>query len=110
MGTRSSESPFNDSHRPSPSLSPAEALGGPPQRLPIPTPPGRGRGVRLLGDVLQHPVPGAAAGQRLPVPTLRPQGAALEPPAAQPAGRDQAPRRRREPPNIWTLRDKLILD
>ena len=54
------------------------------------------RSVWLLRDVLQHPVPAAAAGQRLPVPPLPPRGAELGLQAAQPAGRDPAARRWRE--------------
>ena len=62
------------------------------------------RSLWLLSNELQHPVPGAAAGQRLPVQTLWARRAALGVPAAQPAGRDSAARRWRE----WIRSDHTL--
>lgn len=83
-------------------LSSEETLGGTRQQFLCPATMGQ-CSIWLLSDVLQHPVSGAAAGQRLPVPTLRPWNSALEPPAAQLAGWDQAARRWCEPIRIAVL-------
>lgn len=83
-------------------LSSEEMLGGTSQQFLCPATMGQ-CSIWLLSDVLQHPVSGAAAGQRLPVPTLRPWNSALEPPAAQLAGWDQAARRWCEPIRIAVL-------